>query len=364
MNILYVISSTELGGAEKVLADLAIYMAKKHHIQIVSLKPLGQIAAQLQAQQIPVITLANQPAKIRALRQLIAREKPDIVHAMLFRAIEYSRLACAGQPVCLITTPHFDMAKRPWLYRLADRVLKNIDTLTVVESAYTAAYLTEHQKYNKNKLVVLPNSVDKNVFFKDEKLRISMREQMKFSRENCVFISVSRLSPQKDPLCLLQAFRNVHRVHPTSRLVLVGEGSERALLTNFINESKLQDAVFLVGEQQNINAWLNMADVFMLMSKEESLPLALLEALCVGLPCIVSKAGDMPLYISHGKNGYVCQSGDIVLLSCLMTQLLQDPALRSKMGTFSLEKSSAMQDVSPQYQQLYQQLYTSFHVKT
>ena len=99
-----------------------------------------------------------------------------------------------------------------------------------------------------------------------------------------------------------------------------------------------------------------MADVFVLPSLEESLPLSLLEALQVGLPCVVSKVGDMPRWVEHGKNGYIFNPQDITLLSCFLNLLLEDETSRREMGENSLEKASEITDNLTHYQQIYQQL--------
>ena len=127
-------------------------------------------------------------------------------------------------------------------------------------------------------------------------------------------------------------------------------------MENYIHQSGMDKNVILVGEQADINAYLNMADVFVLSSIEESLPLALLEALNVGLPCIVSHVGDMPLWVEHGQNGYVFNPGDITLLSCLLNLLADNQQARIEMGAKSLAKAAQMTDAFAQYQQIYQQL--------
>lgn len=368
MKILYVITSTQTGGAEKALAALAAQTVKEHQVKVVSLKPLGPVARELEESGAEVLSLNMKGfipfGIVKKLQAEILSFQPDIVHAMLFRGIELTRLACAGKGLKLISTPHFDLSKKNLFCRFIDKMLKDIDTLTVAESFSTARYLVEHQKYRKDKVFLLPNGADKTVFFRDDSLRKTMRAQYGFGPEDVVFISVARLAEVKDPVTLLQSFRNVYRTNSHARLVYVGEGLERAKLENFIRQSGLEKVVLLAGKQDDINAWLNMADVFMLSSVEESLPLSLLEALRVGLPCIVSKVGDMPLWVEHGKNGFVVKPGDISLFSCFMTELLTGQK-RNEMGEQSLKISQRITDTSPQYQHLYQQVYSnSFHVKT
>lgn len=369
MKILYVITSTDVGGAEKALAELAAFMAGEHAVKVVSLKPLGPVAQELRTAGVEVTSLEmrwySQTRVIQKLAAEIESFKPDIVHAMLYRAIEYTRVACAGKGIKLITTPHFDLSKKNFSFRWVDRLLKDLDALTVAESFSTARYLVEKQKYQKNKVYLLPNGADEKAFYPDAGARQAMRQKYGYTPENTVFISVARLAPVKAPLALLQAFRNVLRSFPSARLVYVGEGPERAQLEAFVRQNGMETTVLLAGEQSNINEWLNMADVFVLPSVEESLPLALLEALRVGLPCLVSDTGDMPLWVEHGKNGFVFKKRDLTLLSCFMAELADSPERRAEKGQYSLTLSKRMTHTSEQYQRIYQQLINnSFHVKT
>lgn len=368
MKILFVTTSTDLGGAEKALADLALFLKGRHTVKVLSLKPLGDVARRLEENGIPAVSLCmtgkNQffiPSKIRTE---IKNFQPDIVHAVLYRAIEFTRLACFGLGVKLVTTPHYDLSKRIWPARILDKYLGGLDTLSVAESFSTAQYLINNQKYPKNKVYLLPNGVDRTVFCADKTVRESMRNAFGFGPDNTVFISAARLEPVKNLILAVQALRNVLRENPQARLVLVGEGTEKALLENFIRQNQLEEKVFLAGRRNNIADFLNMADVFVLPSLEESLPLALLEALAVGLPCLVSKAGDMPLWVEHGKNGFVFPVNDITLCSCFMTELL-NKELRRKMSHYSLHKASLICNNYTQQEEIYQQvLSNSFHVKT
>lgn len=368
MKLLFVITSTDVGGAERALADLALSLHTQHEVHIISLRKVGEVGRHLQAEGIPVASLDmnawNQVFIPGRIRRFIRSWKPDIIHAMLFRAIEFTRLAVFGMRVRLVTTPHYDLSKKSSFSRFVDKSLRELDCITVAESFSTARYLTEKQGYAKQKVYLLPNGVSPKLFFKDETLRKLMREKHNIAPEQVVFLSVSRLAAVKNTIVQLQALRNVLRNHANAKLVLVGEGPQRARLEEYIYLNALQDTVLLAGEQTDINAWLNMADVFVLSSEEESLPLALLEALQAGLPCLVSRVGDMPVWVEHGQNGFVFTPHDITLLSCLMSELM-DVNVRDRLGKGSLQKALQIRDTSQQYQQVYQQIVTQgFHVET
>lgn len=359
MKILYVITSTDVGGAEQSLLSLVRYVGKKHTVRVVCLKPLGALAQEIRLTGAQIVSLEMTGAGIGMASKLV-REienfKPDVVHAMLLRAIEFARLACAGRNIKLITTPHFDFSQQSCWVRGLDRLLKNMDTISCAESVSTYQYLLSKQHYPKAKTELVKNNVKKSLFFKDNFLKSRMREEKKISGSQVVFICVARLVKIKNQRGLLRAFAQIAPVCPQAKLVLVGDGEDRKILEKMILEQNLQDKVLLAGEQKNINEWLNMADVFVLFSTEESLPLALLEAQQVGLPCIVSQVGDMPNCVTHGKNGFVCKAKDEMLLSCLMTELYDNAALRQKMADATLQMSSRSQDNTKHYEQIYEKV--------
>ena len=147
MKILYVITSTETGGAETALAGL-VRSVSQHTVKVVSLKPVGSIGLQLAQEGVDVVSLQMKGAglgTVSQLSQIIQQFEPDIVHAILFRAIEFSRLACAGKKCKLITTPHFDLSQKPLWMRWLDRTLKGIDSVSTAESVSTYNYLITHQ---------------------------------------------------------------------------------------------------------------------------------------------------------------------------------------------------------------------------
>ena len=359
MKLLYVISSTDVGGAEKALVSLVRLVGQTHTVKVVCLKPLGPLAAELRSSGAQVVSLEMTGAGFGIVSKL-AREiesfQPDVVHAMLFRAIEFARLACAGRKIKLVTTPHFDLSQKPLWMRLLDRTLKSTDTLSCAESVSTYNFLLQKQGYAKAKTVLVENTVEKSLFFKDNFVKSRMRKEKQISDTQVAFICVGRLAKIKNPQLLLRAISKILSNCPNALLIYVGDGPERPALEKWIQEHDLSKKVILAGAQQNINDWLNLADVFVLLSKEESLPLALLEAQQVGLPCIVSRVGDMPRLVEHGKNGFVCNPQDEILVSCLMTELYSNAKLRQDMGDFSLQKSKQQQDVNNKYQQIYQQV--------
>jgi len=360
MKILYVITSTDVGGAEQALLSLVRDLSPLHTIKVISLKPFGALAKKMEeagAEEVISLNMTGMGVGIiTAISNEIRDFQPDIVHAMLFRAIQFCRCACAGKPCKLITTLHFDLSKKIFFLRWLDRFLKVIDKVTVAESMTTKDFLIQSQKYPSDKVHYIANSPQKDAFFPDVILRKKMRAKYGYLPKNVVFICVARLAEVKQPMMVLNAFYKVFKNDENIRLVWVGDGEEHNRAAAFIEKNKLKKVILLAGEQENINAWLNMADVFVLASKEELLPIALLEAVQVGKPCLVTRVGDMPLWVEQSNTGCVFPPGYETLLCCFMAALAEKAETRRSMSKKMLKTAERITDTSQQYQQLYQQI--------
>lgn len=362
MKILYVITTTCVGGAEQAMAQLAQYM-KEHQaeVRVLSLHTPGAVANQLIKKGFQVDTLDMQsiptPGQVWKLRQIIKTFQPDIVHAMLYSAIELCRLVRYTCKFTLVTTPHFDMSRQPYMLQALDRTLKSLDKISFAESLSTAQYLIGHQKYLKSKVYLLPNSIDRKRFARNFEKRQMVRTKWGVSLRETVFICVARLSPEKNHITLLKAFKQMLSKHPQARLVLVGDGPERENIELFVSSNDLTGKVILEGQRQDVSAFLSGADVFVLSSNVESLPLSLLESMAAGLPALVTNVGDIPRFVEHGQSGFICKPGDNTLLCCVMTELAVNEPLRKKMGERALQiAEQKLIDNNKAYQKAYEKL--------
>ena len=137
MRILFVTTSTTLGGAEKTVYCLATLLDPKHFqvASIVSLKPFGAYAQKLSALGLPTATLGlrGKPSlkHVRELARLIDQQKPDIVHAVMYQAIQLCRLAKtrSAHPFKLVSSPRVGYRTRSLGTLFIDRMLKNRDDL-------------------------------------------------------------------------------------------------------------------------------------------------------------------------------------------------------------------------------------------
>jgi glycosyltransferase involved in cell wall biosynthesis len=145
-------------------------------------------------------------------------------------------------------------------------------------------------------------------------------------------VMVGRLVPAKGPLLLLQAVEQLRSQGVALALTLVGDGPERGDLEEFIRQYELTDVVTLTGAL-NHDATLQhlaAADLFVLASFAEGLPVALMEAMALGVPCISTYIAGIPELIHHDHDGILVPAGSVEELTAAILRLAHDPALRQR----------------------------------
>lgn len=172
---------------------------------------------------------------------------------------------------------------------------------------------------------------------------------------------VGRLAAPKLPESLLDAWLAVQRRFPNARLAFVGDGEKRADLEASAERAGLKNTVLFVGRISHVNDYLRLADIFVMPSAREGMPLALLEAMAAGLPVIGSKTGGMADVLRHGENGLLVEPGDQEgLVSCL-SLLMGSEERRSELGKkarHTVNQHFSLDAVADRYIALYQSLWT------
>jgi len=117
----------------------------------------------------------------------------------------------------------------------------------------------------------------------------------------------------------------------------VGEGSERPRIEELCRNLRLTDVVILTGQQENINPYYSIADVFLLPSHSEGCPNVLLEAMAAGVPVVATKVGGIPEVVTNGRDAILVNKHDPAGLAAATAKILQDRELRAHLVTFARE---------------------------
>ena len=321
MKILYVITGLGLGGAEKVVCDLADQMVLKgHEVKIAYLT--GDRLVIPKSPNVEIIYLALNGIKsfVSAsiqYRNLLRRFRPDVVHAHMVHANIFVRLNRITQKIpTLICTAHNsnEGGKMRMLAYKCTNSLSDINT-NVSEDASQA--LIDKGAFTKDNLMTVYNGIDLNKF----NINKAQNNFISVQQNIIKCISVGRFNEQKDYPNLLNAIALLEKkLEIPVKFQIAGDGVLRLELENLINKLNLNAYVELLGNRKDIPQLLNNSKFFILSSKHEGLPTVVIEAMACGCFVIATDCGGTAEIM--GDTGILVPPQDSQALAQAMQQAL------------------------------------------
>jgi len=241
-----------------------------------------------------------------------------------------------------------------WLRKWAYRVMILNDGMR--EEAMAAGFAS-------NRLHWMPNPIDTDHFAPfEETKRQELRRKLGIPRAAVATIYCGRLAAGKGLPELMDAFAMVAQQVPEALLLIVGDGPLRPELAMKATQLQLkEDKVRFVGQVDptDVCNWLNVADVFALVSYSEGFPCALAEAMSVGLPCVITDIPANRQLIDDGQQGFLAPPGDREATSVAIARLLKDASLRLRLGEAARQRivdNYTSDKVSDRYETLFRQM--------
>ncbi len=314
MNIAHVIESLQVGGAEVLVATLCrLQQERGHDVAVHCLSQAGPLAQQLGENAIPVHVhsgLSNW-RQLASLSRSFRRTARHVVHCHNVGATIFGAIAArlAGTPA-VITTRHGSISptgKRRWLSGVAGRLCDFV----VAVGEPTHRVLASEWGAVPRRIVTIRNGAS------PARKSAAARPPEK---HGLTAIMVARLAPPKDPATLLHAVALAIREVPDLHLWIVGDGVLMPEVRALASQLNVADRVSLFGQQENVGTYLAAADVFVLSSLSEGVPVSLLEALAAGLPFIVSNVGGMPEIAQISGAGVVVEPRNAEALARALVQ--------------------------------------------
>jgi glycosyltransferase involved in cell wall biosynthesis len=153
-------------------------------------------------------------------------------------------------------------------------------------------------------------------------------------------LCVGRLTPAKCQVLLVQACARLRDAGLPFHLKMVGAGPDRERIEREVMQHKLQSHITMTGalNQQEVKQAFAQADVFVLPSLAEGIPVVLMEAMCSGVPCVSTPVNGIPELIVHGVTGLLATPGDVDSLSTQLERLLRNPELRHTLAKAARQK--------------------------
>lgn len=325
MKILQVITQSELGGAQTVVVQLANNLSKEHEVVLAAGQGDGKMWSMVNDQVIKEycpnlqrsISLKNDLLAAIELRELYKKHKPDIIHLHSSKAGTLGRIVFPSKKT-VYTVHGFDSVRLAFRKFLPiERVLQHFCKAVVGVSKYDERnLLTEGIKNNVSTVyngISIPDCSqinDIDVFNQDKK----------------VILAIARVAPPKRT----DLFVNVARLLPQYNFVWIGNQRE---VTEF---GELPNNCYFLGNIPNAGAFCSKADLLMLPSNYEGLPMVILEAMSFGKPVVASDVGGISEIVINEVNGYTL-ANDAQLFAEKIQHIFEDSILYSKLCKNSLD---------------------------
>jgi glycosyltransferase involved in cell wall biosynthesis len=271
---------------------------------------------------------------IPALRRIVAETKPDLIvthsvksHFILWRTRLWQTLPWVAFHHGYTTTD-----RKMRVYNRLDRwSLPKADQLVTVCQAF-ARELTAATGVSVDRIVVQHNSIRLRPAASDDAVR-DLRTRLRIADDERIVLSIGRLSREKAHVDLISAFKLLRETHPEikSKLVIVGEGPERAKLEAGARPPGVQSDVIFTGQQSDVQPFYGVADVFVLPSHSEGSPNVLLEAMVAGVPIVATHVGGVPEIVETNQSALLVPPNHPRELADAITRVLIETDLAPRL---------------------------------
>lgn len=275
------------------------------------------------------VTRALDPAALRRLKAIMAGHRIELVHSHEFTMGVYGRVASwmAGRPHVITMHGGTGFAGRARRRRALGWALRRSEARVAVSDT-TADFLAEACGLERETIDIIPNGVD--VPAGD---RARVRSELGLPDDELLVLAVGNLYPVKGHRTLVGAVARLTDLPLRWSVAIAGRGDEEAGLRDLIASRGLGDRVRLLGLRTDVPDLLAAADVFVMPSLSEGLPLALLEAMSAGVPVVASAVGGIPTVIREGETGMLVPPSDADALAGALGRVLTDRALRTRIAS-------------------------------
>lgn len=335
MRIALVITrSDSIGGAQVHVRDLAIALRENGHEPTVLVGGNGALIGMLTAGGVPVrsvplvreLSLTTDLAALISIRRTLAEIRPDIVSVHSSKAGVLGRIAAWQLGLPVVFTVHgwafatTDPAPRRALYLGLERVCARVTDRVITVSQHAYDLGLARRVASPSRLTRVHNGVPDVV----------PSQRAEPGHAPATILVVARLLPPKDFSCLFSALAGLGELPWTLRWV--GDGPQLPQARSLAEQLGLADRVQFVGALDDVRGELSRAQLLVLPTLHEGLPLCILEAMRAGLPVVASQVGGIPEAVVDGETGRLVPSQDIGALRGALRSLLVDASLRVELG--------------------------------
>lgn len=317
-----------IGGTSRVILSLLPYINNKIYLFGVSIKNLTNEQPLSFAEQCKVLPLYEIkfppiiPLRLKALlyywlkKNIVLLHKPDVIYVHSPESALPFLIGKKNVPVVFHQHGSFNPVENTDIVWARNRLFKSIFNF-ILKFIYTRAdaiiaidkicYSQATKNGAANKTFLITNPVDRALFKPDDNYRSKIRKQLEISEQDKVILFAGRLSRKKQVHLIIEALYKSLQKGYDWKLIIAGEGPLEKDLKTQVERLKLTEVVYFVGSVSNdrIPSIYNSADIVALPSKDEGIPMMLLEALACGIPVVATNVGGIPEIVKSNLNGVI-----------------------------------------------------------
>jgi len=347
LKLLHVITHLPIGGAQdNTLYTIELLDKKKYDISLCC-NFEGELVAR--AKKIDGVKLFNIPFLCRevslyndirafiSLYKLFKNENFTIIHTHSSKAGLLARAAARlNKTPIIIHTVHgfafndFMNVVKKKFYIIIEKILAMWTDVLITVSNLNKKKIIDLKIAKKENIKNIYSGIDFNIFTNDR--NNDFRRELNLTKDNFLIGSVGRLSYQKDPITMINAFEIVIKCFPNAHLVLVGDGELRKKIVKKINQLKLKDKIHLTGNKSNPWKIYHSLDLFIMSSIYEGLGRSITEALSCGVPVVCTNVEGVPEIVIDNKTGVLVQPKDSSALANAIIRSLSNMEDAQKMA--------------------------------
>lgn len=330
MRIIQVMPDFEMAGAQTMCENLVneLIKDKNNDVRIISFfNKKCEITERLEKKGVNIIYLSKKKGLdisiIFKIKKILDEFQPNIIHTHRY-ALEYIVPAVKISNIKqykIIHTVHNIAQKEVGntLQKLQKYLFKHKMVIPVAISEIVQDSIVKRYNLNKNNVPIIYNGIDLDSCIRKNNYSFNDR-----------IVHIGRFTEQKNHEELIEIFNEILKFDKKLKLYLIGVGELQSNIRNKVKQLKIENSVVFLGEKKSCYKILNKADIFVLPSKWEGMPMSLIEAMATGLPCVAFPVGGIPNMICDGKNGYLPENA-LEFIQCIC-KIKADKELRKKIG--------------------------------
>lgn len=341
-DVTILITGLGVGGAERFLLKLVPRL--DHDIDVISLTQNDELGEELEdCVDVTYYDFGylNFPFQYRKLKKDLKERDPDVLMTFLVHSDVIGRSIGRSLDAEIISCVRNDYSKVTWFW-LLDKLTTEYADLFIANSKALKGYL-DKLNVPSWKRRYIPNGIQLDKLEQESEQGKNIREEIGLSEEDNIIISVARLEKQKNLSTLVKSLDHLPQEY---KVLLVGDGPKEKELKTLIKEEGLDHRAFLLGYRDDVPSLLRQSNIFVLPSLTEGMSNALLEAMALGLQCVVSDIPQNKALISDGDNGLVFDTRDFKDLAMKIENV---KATYGKEAKKTIKEEYTMEKVSKRY---------------